>query len=76
MDGTTISTSASISVLPDANWIVVGDGDYNSDGKSDVLWRNLATGSNWMYLMDCVSIIAAGNVTTVTDPNWEIVHTN
>src|SRR5205085_7742553 len=31
-------------------WQIVGTGDYNGDGRSDVLWRNTTTGafSDWL----------------------------
>ena len=34
------------------NWEVVGGGDFNGDGDSDVLWRNSGTGKNQVWLMD------------------------
>lgn len=33
-------------------WDVVDTGDYNRDGKTDIVWRNHATGSNVIWLMD------------------------
>ena len=51
-------------------------GDYNGDGKSDILWRNSATGQNWMYLMDGATIASSLGVNTVPGPNWGIVNVN
>ena len=38
--GTTIPTS----------WLVIGTGDFNGDGRDDILWRNPTTGetTNWL----------------------------
>jgi hypothetical protein len=55
---------------------VVGDGDYDGDGKSDILWRNSSTGQNWMYLMNGATIMNSVGVNTVNNTAWEIVNTN
>ena len=55
MDGSTIATSTGVNTVP-TTWQVVGTGDYNGDGKADILWRNASSGQNWMYLMDGATI--------------------
>ena len=39
-------------------WTIQGVGDFNADGKDDILWRNLATGAN--------AIWRSGSSTTVS----------
>ena len=34
------------------SWSVVKTGDFNSDGKSDILWRRPSDGAVVMWLMD------------------------
>ncbi len=46
-------------------------GDYDGDGKSDVLWRNTSTGANMIWKSANVATPQA--TTTVTDQNWKIV---
>ena len=59
--------------MADSNWQVIGVGDFNGDGHSDILWRK-NTGHNVIWLMDGTSILpASGNIYTVTDFNWKIV---
>ena len=43
--------------------------------SADILWRNGATGQNWMYLMDGATPFQeqALGVNTVADTNWQIV---
>ena len=51
---------------------MVGNGDYNGDGKADILWRNTSTGQNWMYLMNGSSIANSVPVDTVSNQLWKI----
>jgi len=34
------------------NWQVVGGADFNSDGKSDLVWMNRVTGAVYVWLMN------------------------
>ena len=54
-------------------WDIKKVDDFNGDGKDDIFWRNDTTGENWIYLMDGVSITQEQSVSTVSDPNWNIV---
>jgi len=31
---------------------IAGTGDFDGDGKADILWRNTSTGQNYIYFMD------------------------
>ncbi len=47
--------------------------DFNGDGKPDILWRNAATGDNYIWYMDGVTVLEGGNLPTVADQNWKVV---
>ena len=47
--------------------------DHDGDGNADILWRNSATGQNWMYLMSGATIASSLGVNTVASLDWEIV---
>ncbi|MEA2163628.1 MAG: hypothetical protein QOK37_1755 [Thermoanaerobaculia bacterium] len=49
--------------------------DFNGDGKSDILWRNASTGSNYMYLMNGLTLVTPGQINVVNDVNWKIAGT-
>src|SRR5207302_1249588 len=46
--------------------------DFDGDCRSDILWRNAATGSDAIYFMNGLSIVSAPTVDTVTDQAWQI----
>jgi hypothetical protein len=73
MDGTTILPAEGyLRTVADLNWQVAGVGDFDGDGRADVLWRNAASGDNYLYFMNGVSIANEGYVRTVPVPDWQI----
>ena len=81
MDGSAISASADVrsggaAARPDASWSVAGIGDFNGDGKADVLWRN-ASGEVAAWLMNGASIADSGDLKSSGTPirpdtSWSI----
>jgi hypothetical protein len=60
----------------DTSWEIVGTGDFNNDGNTDILWRNKATGGVVAWYMNGAG--AASKVDWISqdgDTNWEIVGT-
>lgn len=47
--------------------------DFNSDCKQDLLWRNLATRLNQVWLQDSKGkALGGGNILPLADQNWQI----
>jgi FG-GAP-like repeat/FG-GAP repeat len=64
----------------DTNWEMVGAGNFDTDNKADIVWRNKVTGENAIWLMDGTSGTAVASkasgekfITRVADSNWKIV---
>jgi hypothetical protein len=54
-------------------WLVGGIGDFNADGKSDILWRNASTGENAIWNAgDAAQGLA---IDAVGDLNYQIAGT-
>jgi hypothetical protein len=75
MDGVTRIGMASLIPVLDTNWQIAGTGDFNRDGKTDILWRYQGTGGYVrVWYMDGVTRLGIGSLPSVTDLNWEITN--
>ena len=54
-----------------SDWVIAGVGDFNGEGKSDILWRNSTTGQVYLWFMNGASLASGGSVSYVS-PVWNI----
>jgi hypothetical protein len=75
MNGTTELNSVYLRTIPtNLNWDIVGTGDFNGDGNTDILWRNYSTGENAIWLMNGTTELNSVFLRTIpTNLNWDIV---
>lgn len=71
MNGTALAGSSYLPPISLA-WTVQGRGDFNGDGKSDLLWREATSGSTYLWLMNGASTIGAGYTSSQADGSWTI----
>jgi len=73
MDGTTAMSVAAVGPFnPGPNWQIKGSGDFNGDGKSDILWQG-TDGMPAIWLMDGINFVstsAAGSFNP--GPSWQV----
>ena len=73
MNGTNIIASAG-SPQPGPSWHAIGTGDFNGDGKSDILWQN-TSGQAAIWEMNGTNIIASPALSPKPGPSWKAVGT-
>ena len=75
MDGLNILSQNYLNPYPtvDNSWKIAGTGDFNGDGKSDILWRN-DDGSTNIWLMNGANVLSFGPVPQypTVDNSWKI----
>ncbi|MBF0458858.1 MAG: VCBS repeat-containing protein [Nitrospirae bacterium] len=71
-------TSAQIQSIADyivgkgqsSNWTIVGVGDFNGDGNTDILWRDTINGTNYVWLMNGTSYSSGLALPSLTGNTW------
>ena len=75
MHGTAIKPGEGyLRTVADPAWRIVATGDYDGDGRADILWRNSTSGENYVYFMDGLAIKPnEGYLRAVADASWRVV---
>jgi hypothetical protein len=73
MNGGAISSQGIVYYEPNLAWKVVAVGDYNGDGKADLLFRNDSTGHVYLALMNGLAISGQGMVYYEPNTQWKVL---
>ena len=60
---------------PGPAWKAIGTGDFNKDGKSDILWQNANTGQVSIWEMNGNNLLGGGPVTPNPGTAWQAIGT-
>jgi len=71
MDGTTLVSGQNVGFNPGTAWHAVNTGDYNADGKADILWQN-DDGSPAVWLMDGTTLIGGADAGFNPGSDWHV----
>jgi hypothetical protein len=70
MNGAAIMAGSGPTGTLAAPWTIAGTGDFNGDGRADILWRNQTNGLDSIWFMNGVA--ATGAATTTMLPTWSV----
>ena len=70
IDGRTLTPST----VATTDWLIVGTGDFNADGRADIVWQNQVNGLLSVWYMNGSTMIGGEALTPgqVPDSNWKI----
>ncbi|KJU86782.1 FG-GAP repeat-containing protein [Candidatus Magnetobacterium bavaricum] len=71
-DGNEDSRDVELEKQPDGNWVIMGVGDFDGDGKSDILWQNEDTYNTGIWFMDGGTVKSVALIDKQTDDSWHI----
>jgi hypothetical protein len=74
MDGTTLlAGSGVLSVTAPSGWVIEDSGDYNGDGKTDLLWRNTANNQLAVWELDGTQLQPGTDLVSPLAPSgWQV----
>jgi hypothetical protein len=69
----TVTYSNVLSSIPPTGWYIVGKGDFNSDGQSDLVLQNNTTHQIAIWYLTDTTLIGGGYVSATLPTNWGVV---
>jgi hypothetical protein len=73
MNGVALIGIADLPALPNADYALVGVGDFNNDTQPDILWRNTKTGANAVWYMNGVTLIGIADLPALPHMDYALV---
>ncbi len=67
-----VTSTYTVAQMENLAWDLVGAGDFNGDGRSDLLWRNRRTGQNLVWVLNGKATTSFLSLPPVADTNYRI----
>jgi hypothetical protein len=75
MSGNSLVGGGPVSPNPGPSWTEIGTGDFNDDGRPDILWQNASTDQVSIWEMNGNKLIGGGPVGPNPGPSWTEIGT-
>jgi hypothetical protein len=72
-DATFLADQHIRTIRPGSGWQIVGVGDFNGDGHSDILWSHPMTGKVYVWYMNGTTYGGEREIKTIGKTDWRIV---
>ena len=72
MNGTNVTGGSTTSWQIDNSWQVAGVGDYNGDGKADILFQQASAGQTYIWEMNGANVAGGGLTNEQTGLGWSV----
>ncbi|MGM4931730.1 FG-GAP-like repeat-containing protein [Tardiphaga sp. 619_E2_N8_5] len=70
-NGTQITSGKGLAAQMDSSWSIQGSGDFNGDGRADILWRH-TSGALAEWQMNGSQVSSTSNLAAQPDPTWKV----
>ena len=67
-----LSGTITLPTVANTQWRIVAAGDFNQDGQNDIVWRNIVTGQNTLWLMNGTTVNVFRALPSTGNQNWSI----
>jgi len=68
-----VPTTQTIQPISDLDWKMEGTGDFNTDGKLDIILRNYSSGKNLIWMMNGNSLLRNEVLPYTANLNWKMI---
>ncbi len=72
MNGTTVASGAPTGWQVDETWQVASIGDFDGNGKADILWQQAASGDTFVWTMRGTDVMSGAFTSAQAGPGWTV----
>ena len=73
MNGAVKLSETHVGTVAETDYRIRNAGDYDFDGRADILWHHATRGEVWVWLMDGAVKLSENYVATVPEVRYQII---